>query len=295
MVMTRYLFAILVFACTAVAAQPTPSAKSVLVIDAETHDVLFQKNYQDIRPIASITKLMNAVVVLDSQQPLDESITITTDDVAATNLRGGQTGVTLPVGSTLTRAELLHLALMNSQNRAAAALGRTYPGGMLVFIAAMNTKAVELGMSNTTFTDPTGLQNTNVSTAEDLAKLVGTASEYAVIRDFSTSTSFQTTQYVKQRQRVTGFRSTNRLVSKSDWNVIVQKTGYIGDAGRCMVVMTTIAARRVIMVILNTPSNNARIQDAISLKYWIETNRTMTQLQLASIDAPIKRSRKKRS
>lgn len=293
--MLRYLTAACLFVCTVAIAQPSTTAKSVLVIDAETHDVLFQKNDQDVRPIASITKLMNAVVVLDAQQPLEEPITITSDDVEATKLRGGQTGGSLPVGTTLTRAEMLHLALMNSQNRAAAALGRTYPGGMTAFIIAMNAKAAELGMTNSAFTDPTGLLNTNVSTAGDLAKLVESAAEYAVIRDFSTSMSFQTTQYVKQRHRVVAFRSTNRLVSKTDWTVIVQKTGYIGDAGRCLVMMTTIGTRRVIMVILNTSSNTARVRDAVSLKYWVETNQAMPQVQLVAYDAPVKTKRKKRS
>jgi D-alanyl-D-alanine endopeptidase (penicillin-binding protein 7) len=155
----------------------------------------------------------------------------------------------------------------------------------------MNAKAVELGMLHTTFTDPTGLYNTNVSTAQDLAKLVGAASELAVIRDFSTSTSFQTTQYIRKKSRVVGFTTTNRLAKIPDWNLIIQKTGYIADAGRCMVVMTTFGARRIIMVLLDTPSANARVHDAISLRYWIEHNELMPE---PVVKAQVKRKRKKK-
>lgn len=269
---------VLMFAMVgSVMAQPNPAAKSVLVIDVDTGSVLFEKGLEDVRPIASITKLMNAVVTVSAGLPLDEPITITHDDVNATMLRRKPTGTSLAVGSTLTRGELLHLALMNSQNRAAAALARTYPGGTVAFVDAMNAKAVQLEMLHTTFTDPTGLINTNVSTAQDLSRLVAAAANEPVIRDFSTSTSFQTTQYVKNKQRVVGFHSTNRLTKDSNWNLIVQKTGYINDAGRCMVVMAMIGARRVVMVLLDTPSNNARIHDAISLRYWIENNAIMPE------------------
>lgn len=265
-----------VFIGTALA-QPAPTAKSVLVIDVDTNEVLFEKSHEDVRPIASITKLMNALVVLESDQALDEPIEITTEDVKATMIRGRQTGGNLTVGTSLTRAEMIHLALMNSQNRAAHALGRMYPGGVEAFVSRMNSKAIELGMEHTTFTDPTGLYNTNVSTAADLAKLVGAASEVTLIRDFSTSTSFQTTQYVRKKPRVVEFSTTNRLAKTPDWNLIVQKTGYINDAGRCMVVMATIGVRRVIMVLLNTPSASARVHDAISLRYWIEHQEVMPE------------------
>lgn len=272
--MFKRLFVLLCFIGVA-HAQPAPSAKSVLVIDADTHETLFQKNHEDVRPIASITKLMNAVVVLEGGQSLDEPVEITKEDVLATFNRRQPTGTSLGPGTTLTRAELLHLALMSSHNRAAHALARTFPGGVDSFIEAMNAKAIALGMSHTTFTDPTGLYNTNVSTAEDLAKLIGAASEFPVIRDFSTSTSFQTTQYVRDKPRVVNFTTTNGLARTPDWNLIVQKTGFINDAGRCMVVMTTIGARRVVMVLLNTPSSKARIRDAINLRYWIEHKELM--------------------
>jgi serine-type D-Ala-D-Ala endopeptidase (penicillin-binding protein 7) len=271
-------------------AQPAPTAKSVLVIDVDTNEVLFEKSHEDVRPIASITKLMNALVVLDSGQPLEETITIDHQDVKATYIRGRQTGTNLAPGTELSRAELLHLSLMNSQNRAAHALARSYPGGVEVFVQRMNAKAAELGMTHTTFTDPTGLYNTNVSTAADLAKLVGASSEIAVIRDFSTSTSFQTTQYVRKKPRVVEFSTTNRLAKTADWDLIVQKTGYINDAGRCMVVMATIGVRRVIMVLLDTPSANARVHDAISLRYWIEHHEVMPE----PIKKIVKRKKKRK-
>lgn len=271
--MVRYLVAVaLVMYSQLATAQLTPAAKSVLVLDADTHTVLFQKNPDDVRPIASITKLMTSVIVLDGGQSLDESITITNDDVEATRLRGGQTGTSLPVGTTLTRAELLHLALMNSQNRAAAALARSYPGGIPAFVEQMNNKAVQLDMVHTTYTDPTGLINTNVSTVDDLAKLVSAASNYAVIRDFSTSTSFQMTKYVKRHPRTIGYGTTNRLVRSGKWDLVLQKTGFINDAGHCMVMMTNIDMRRITIVFLNTPSNDVRALDAIRIRYWLEHN-----------------------
>lgn len=278
--------------CSSVFAQPSITAKSVLVIDAETNDVLFEKNYQDVRPIASITKLMTAVVVVDAKLPMDEMITITSDDVKETRNRATLTGTSLSVGMTLSRADMLHLALMNSQNRAAYALARTFPGGVVAFVAAMNAKAAELHMHNTSFTEPTGLRNTNVSSAEDLVKLTAEASKHPLIREYSTSVAFQTEAPTKKRKRVMAFGTTNKLVTTPSWNVIAQKTGYIQDAGRCVVMVTTVAARTVIMVLLNTPSNAARAQDAIKLKHWLETNTLLTPPQLAPYDlyAPKRRT-----
>lgn len=271
-------------------AQPVPTAKSALVIDVDTNEVLFEKSHEDVRPIASITKLINALVTIESGQLLDETITITQADIKATYIRGRQTGTNLAVGTELSRAELLHLSLMNSQNRAAHALARSYPGGVEAFVQQMNAKAAELGMSHTTFTDPIGLYNTNVSTAADLAKLVVATSQLALIRDFSTSTSFQTTQYVRNKPRVVEFSTTNRLAKTADWNLIVQKTGYINDAGRCMVIMATIGMRRVIMVLLDTPSANARVRDAISLRYWIEHHEVMPE----PVKRVVKRKKKRK-
>lgn len=266
--MKRFILTILLTLISAVAqAQPKTAAKSALVIDADTHAVLYEKNLNDIRPIASITKLMNALVIVSANLPLDEQITVTSEDAKATNPNGGN----LRVGAVLTRGELLHLSLMNSQNRAAAALGRTYPGGMSVFLAAMNAKAAALNMMQTTFTDPTGLLNTNVSTVNDLAKLATAAYEYPVIREFSITKNFSPSVSGKPIR----YGTTNALVRRSDWNVEMQKTGYISDAGRCMIVIATVAARRVVMVLLNAPTSTSRQADATGLKYWVEHREVM--------------------
>jgi D-alanyl-D-alanine endopeptidase (penicillin-binding protein 7) len=260
------------------------NATAALVMDAETNDVLFQKNHMEIRSIASITKMMTALVTIEEQLPLDEHITITNEDVNATRLRNSYTGGSLGVGTTLTRGELLQLALMNSQNRAAAALGRTFPGGIDVFVQKMNTKARELGMLDTTFVDPTGLFSANRSTAYDLAILIKAASDYKIIRDFSTATSFQITTDYHKHHRFIGFGTTNKLVSVNRWNVLIQKTGYIQDAGHCLVMMTTIAARNVIIVLLNTPDNHKRALDAITLMYWLEHNISPSTMSLSALD-----------
>lgn len=250
------------------------NAQTVLVVDAETNEIILDKNAQDVRSIASITKLMTAVVVLDANLPLDEEIVISQEEVEATMLRKVPTSGSLPVGVKLTRAELLHLALMNSQNRAAAALARTYPGGAAAFIAAMNNKAAMLGMYNTQYVDPTGLFNDNISTARDLAILVRHASDYVLIKDFSTATVFELTTYHKKKARKIGFGTTNGLVHKNDWNIVLQKTGYIKDAGRCVVMMASMGAKKVIVVLLNAVSNEARAADASNIKYYVETGRT---------------------
>lgn len=247
------------------------NARSVLVIDADTNEILLDKNAGEVRSIASITKLMTAVVTLDANLPLDEEIIISQDEVHATMIGKTVTSGALPVGIKLTRAELLHLSLMNSQNRAAAALARTYPGGPEAFVAAMNHKAQMIGMYNTRYVDPTGLQNENVSTAHDLAVLVRHASDYVLIKDFSTSTQFETTLYHKKRAKKIMFGTTNALVVKNDWHIMLQKTGYIKDAGRCVVMMASMGAKRVIVVLLNTISNEARAADAAKIKYYVET------------------------
>jgi D-alanyl-D-alanine endopeptidase (penicillin-binding protein 7) len=247
------------------------NATTVLVLDAETGEPLYEKEATEIRSIASITKLMTAVVTLDAGLNLEEEIAIDPEDVVATTVRRQISGSNLPVGTKLTRAELLHLALMNSHNRAAAALARSYPGGMSAFVAAMNYKALMLGMSSTRYVDPTGLYSENVSTASDLAILVRHANDYVLIRDFSTSVLFEMTTYHKKRARKIGFGTTNRLVRKNEWDISLQKTGYIHDAGRCLVMLTKAGAKQVIIVLLNAVSNEARAADATNLKIWIET------------------------
>lgn len=247
------------------------NAKSALVIDADTNKVIIGKNAEQVRPIASITKLMTAVIILDANLPLDKKITITQAEVKATMVRGRRTSTTLPVGTTLTRAQLLHLALMNSQNRAAYALARTYPGGVQTFVATMNAKAQMLGMDNTHYVDPTGLFNTNVSTAHDLAILVRHASDYVLIRDFSTAVRFELTLYYRRYHQKRAFGTTNRLVAEENWDIVLQKTGYIRDAGHCVAMLATMGTRRVVVVLLDATSNNARARDADHIKKYVET------------------------
>lgn len=271
------LFLTGVFTGATVKAQELPfklNAHSAIVVDADTGKVILDKHSDQIRPIASITKLMTAVVVLDANLSLDETVIISREEVEATKTRKGERNISrsLPVGVVLTRAELLHLALMNSQNRAAAALARTYPGGTEAFVEAMNKKAQELGMTDTKYVDPTGLYNQNVSSAHDLAILVRHASTYELINDFSTTQRFELTTYTqKRRTKKLAFKTTNRLVKLNDWNLVLQKTGYIRDAGHCVVLMAEMGVKKVIVVLLHTVSNNARAADASNIKYYVET------------------------
>lgn len=267
--MKNVLAALLLFCAAIACAQPVVSASTMLVIDADTNSVLTDKDGEQQRPIASITKMMTAYVTFKSDISLDEILTVTQEDVQGTLLRGKQTSTSLAIGTKLTRREFLQLALMNSQNRAAYVLARTYPGGVEEFVQVMNVTARELGMNNTSFADPTGLTSLNVSTAQDLALLISAASQIPEIQQFSTAKSYTLAPVKRQKSRI--FGTTNKLVAMKDWNIIAQKTGYITDAGRCLVMMTTIAAKRVIIVLLNAPSNNARASDAISIKKWIES------------------------
>lgn len=254
--------ALLCLACSAVGATaPTVTAKSVLVLDADSGNVLLGKNDDTPRPIASITKLIGGVVIVKDQLDLNERITITEEDVEAAK----PTGHTLPIGTTLTRRELLQLSLMNSQNRAAAALARTYPGGTGAFLDRVRGELVALGMNDTSISEPTGLYPSNVSTAADLAKLVVHAAELPLISELSTAE--EAAVDVKSRPRT--FSTTNGLVKMPDWDVLVQKTGYINDAGRCMVMMTTIGAQRVVMVLLGSSTTKTRRVDVVKLRDWV--------------------------
>jgi D-alanyl-D-alanine endopeptidase (penicillin-binding protein 7) len=231
-----------------------------IIVDQRTQDVLFEKNPSAVLPIASITKLMTAMVVLDAKQPMDEMLVINDEDAHIYNHSR------LAAGTELTRREAMLLALMSSENRAAYTLGRNYPGGIAAFIPAMNRKAREIGMVNSKFADPTGLTNQNASTAEDLARMVNAAYQYPTIREFSTNTNY--TKIIKGRPQE--FISSNRLVRSGDMEIGLQKTGYIADAGRCLVMQASIKGRPVIMVFLDSAGKLSRFADAVRVKEWIE-------------------------
>lgn len=242
-------------------------SSAVLVVSQESGEQLFAKNVDQIMPIASITKLMTAMVVLDSGLPLLEAIDIDKDDV---DRRKGSHSK-LQVGTVLMRAEMLKLALMASENRAAASLARNFPGGTAAFVVAMNQKAAELGMANTHFEDPTGLTPDNVSTAEDLARMVAAAHTYPLIREYTTSDSFKIESEDKRRRRLLSYVNSNRLIKSRQWDIGLSKTGYISEAGRCLVMQAMIAEKPVIIVLLDSWGKLSRIADANRIKRWIET------------------------
>jgi serine-type D-Ala-D-Ala endopeptidase (penicillin-binding protein 7) len=234
-----------------------------LVVDQETDEVLFSKNPDAVLPIASITKLMTALVVTEAQLPLDEVLEVSRDDVAATSASNARSR--LAVGTQLTRGEALHLALMASENRAAHILGRTYPGGMDSFVEAMNGKAQLLGMQDTRYVEPTGLSASNRSSASDLTRLVRAAFSHPIIRDLSTSLEAA----VPVGRRTVQFRNTNGLVRHPEWEIGLQKTGYISAAGRCVVMQTQMAGRKLIMVLLDSAGRYSRIGDAERIRSWL--------------------------
>jgi D-alanyl-D-alanine endopeptidase (penicillin-binding protein 7) len=215
---------------------------------------------------------MTAMVLLDANLPMDEHLTISNADIDFLK----NTTSRLRVGTQLTRGELLQLALMSSENRAASALGRYYPGGLEVFIAAMNVKALELGMVNTHFTDPTGLDSENISTAEDLVKMVRAAYQYPEIRRVSTSTSQEV--QISGLKRPLNFINTNVLVRKSDWVIGLSKTGFINEAGRCLVMQAEIAGQPLIIVLLDSYGKYSRIGDANRIRKWIESSNLQAHL-----------------
>lgn len=232
-----------------------------LVMDQDTNEVLLSKNPDAVLPIASITKLMTALVVAEAKLPLDETLTIAQEDVDTE--KGSRSR--LRVGTKLTREEMLHLALMASENRAAHALGRHYPGGLGSFVEAMNAKAALLGMSDTHYVEPTGLSSKNQSSAKDLATLVKAAHEHQIIRDLSTSPEYS----VAVGKREMHFRTTNALVRSPTWEIGLQKTGYIAEAGRCLVMQATLAGRQLIMVFLDSAGKYSRLGDAERVRRWV--------------------------
>ena len=239
------------------------NSSAVLVVDQITGQVLLEKNPDVALPIASITKVMTALVVMDAELPLHELITITKDDTKLQKYSRSR----LTVGSKFTRAELLHLALMSSDNRAAHALGRTYPEGLAAFVAAMNDKADELSMTQSKFVEPTGLSNENRSTPRDLARLVNAAHEHALIRDFSTDKQ----TIVKVGGRDQQFRNTNALLRSDNWELGLSKTGFIRDAGKCLVMQATIDGQAVVIVMLDAQGSQKRLLDAERIRQWLTT------------------------
>ena len=235
-----------------------------VVANPRTGEILAERNANRVMAIASITKLMTALVVLDGNQRLNEMLTVTMDDVD--RIKG--TGSRLAIGSRLSRADMLHIALMSSENRAASALARHYPGGQRAFIEAMNAKASMLGMLSTQFADSTGLNPRNVSSAHDLAKLVAAASAYPLIRQYSATEQ----RMVRNGKRQLHYLNSNRLVREGSWLVTLSKTGYIREAGRCLVMATQINREPVILVLLNADTPNARVADAKRIKSWLESS-----------------------
>ena len=240
-------------------------SSSALVVDADTGEIVIDKDADAVTPIASITKLMTAMVILDRGLDTNQRIVISREDFDSLK----RTSSRLRPGNVLTRGELLMLALMASENRAAAALGRTYPGGLTPFVAAMNAKAAALGMNDSRFVDPTGLSPQNVSSARDLVKLVRAAHEYSTIREYSTKD--KATVRVSERGRPLAYHNTNGLVRAHRWDVELSKTGYISEAGRCLVMRVKLASKDLIVVLLDSWGRQSRIGDANRIKKWVES------------------------
>ena len=243
-------------------ADPQIRSSAVLVLDEASSTVLLSRQADAAIPIASITKLMTALVVLDAKQPLDEMLVVTDED----REHGRGAFSRIAVGTRLSRSDLLHVALMSSENRAAHALGRNYPGGLPAFVAAMNVKARALGMHNARFVDPTGLSNGNVASPADLSKLVIAASHEPTIQQFSTDELHA----VRVGRRMLEFRNTDLLVRNPAWNIVVQKTGYITEAGKCLVMKALIRGRAIVIVLLDSFGKYTRVADAQRIRKWLE-------------------------
>lgn len=241
------------------------------VQDLESSTVLYQKNSDAVRPIASISKLMTALVVAESGLPMDEMLEIIDEDVD----RVKHSSSRLSVGSRLSRADMMHLALMSSENRAAHALGRNYPGGLPAFVRAMNDKARALGMRNTRFVEPTGLSSDNVASPRDLVKLLTATSQHARIQQYTTNDQYSV-QPMRGRQLV--FNNTNRLVKNANWDIQVSKTGFINEAGECLVMLTKIEDREVAIVLLNSSGRYSRIGDAMRIRDLVEKSNGLAML-----------------
>ncbi|MBC8022744.1 MAG: D-alanyl-D-alanine endopeptidase [Burkholderiales bacterium] len=245
---------------------PNVLSSGVLVFDPKTGQTLFSRNADQVSPIASITKIMTAMVVLDAKLAMEEPIEITLDDIDLLK----NTKSRLPIGSHFRRDDLLRLALMASDNRAASALGRNYPGGITAFVATMNAKALKLGLTQTHYVDASGLSPANVSSPQDLAKLVAAAAKYPVITEYSTTGAVNVT--LPDSRRKLNFVNTNALVRSSDWKIGLSKTGYINEAGKCLVMQAMIANQPVVIVLLDSWGRLTRVADANRIRKWIEKN-----------------------
>ena len=250
---------------TAIAQGPNLLSSAALILDVTSGESIYAKNANTVTPIASITKLMTAMIVLDAQQNLDQTLSVDMNDLDYLKASRSR----LSIGSELSRREMLQLALMSSENRAASALGRHFPGGLSAAVAAMNAKAKALGMANTHYVDTSGLSPANVSTARDLAVLVQTAQRYPLIRQYST----QSDQYVQipTTGQTLHYNNSNALVRSDGWNITLQKTGFIREAGRCVVMLAQIAQRPVVLVLLDSACKFSRLGDANRVKTWMET------------------------
>lgn len=238
------------------------------VVDQESSKVLFEKNSSVSLPIASITKLMTSLVVVEANQDMNEMLEVTEEDLD----KEKSTGSRLHIGAKLSRADMLHIALMSSENRAASALGRHYVGGQHAFVAAMNAKATQLGMRDTHYVDATGLSSQNVASAQDLVKLISAAYQYPIIREYSTDSKY----IVNPSGRPLEYSTTNKLVVNSAWDIGLQKTGYIAEAGRCLVMHTMIEGRAIVMVFLDSKGKYSRLADAGRIRKWLETMKPQT-------------------
>lgn len=247
--------------------KPNLHSASAIVLDQINGTELFGKNTDNLQPIASITKLMTAMIVLDGKQDMDEPLTVTSDDIDL--IKSSHSN--LPVGSVLKRLDMLRLALMASENRAASALARNYPEGKDAFIAKMNERAQLLKMERTRFTDSTGLMSENVSTVKDLARLVDAAYRYDLIREYTTTPAVQLTFPETGLSR--GFINTNRLINNSEWQIGLSKTGFIKEAGQCLVMQARIGSKPVLIVLLDSWGKLSRVADATRIKKWIENRR----------------------
>jgi D-alanyl-D-alanine endopeptidase (penicillin-binding protein 7) len=245
---------------------PILKSTNVLVLDANTGNTLYSKNADQQAPIASITKLMTAMVILDAKLPLDEVLQITNEDVDLIK----NTKSRLPIGAHFRRDDLMRLALMASDNRAASALGRNYPGGILTFVDAMNAKAKLLGLNATHYVDSSGLAPGNVSSAQDLGRLVNEASKYDLIREYTTTAAVSV--QLPEAKRALSFVNTNALVRKSDWQIGLSKTGYINESGKCLVMQAMIANQPIVIVLLDSWGRLTRVGDAIRIRKWLEKN-----------------------